>query len=485
MVRLSRACLNAPMASSERILVIDDQAEVREYLESVLKRGGFDVISEPDGERGLKRVAKERDALALVVLDLDLGPGRKDGLEVLKDVKRAAPDVPVVMLSGKGTIATATAAIKAGAQDFLEKDTYIEGKLEASVEKAKKLIAVVRENRRLLAELAEVRDRADHYEAIVRDKYRLVGRSEALRRVLERAQKLASIPRSVLIRGERGSGKELVAATIHYAGPRAKKPFVAVNCAAFTGTLLESELFGHEKGAFTGADQRRAGRFERASGGTLFLDEVGNMAPEFQEKVLRVIEYQELERIGGNEPVKIDTRIVAATNAPLEDLVKSGKFRADLYDRLAFDVLVVPPLRERREDIPLLIEHFATAVVNEVPGLERKTFTPAAVKALEAFSWPGNVRQLKAVVERLVYSVPGAEVDAPHLPLDVVEGEKPAVTLEEQVAALEKRLVDQALRDARWNQKRAAQLLGLTYDQFRHYYKKYGFKRDGGGEDEA
>jgi DNA-binding NtrC family response regulator len=468
----------------EKILVIDDQAEVRDYLGQVLERAGFEAVKEPDGERVLKRLPKEKDAFSLAILDLDLGPGKPDGLAVLRELKRTAPDLPVIILSGKGTSATVRAAWKAGAADFLEKDTQIEDRLELSLEKTQELVKAVKENKRLKAELAEVRERADRYEAIVLDKFRLVGKSDALRNVLERARRLASIPRPVLIRGERGSGKELVAATIHYAGPRAKKPFLAVNCAAFTGSLLESELFGHEKGAFTGADARKPGRFERASGGTLFLDEVGNMPAEFQEKVLRVIEYQEFERLGGGEVVKVDTRIVAATNAPLEELVAQGKFRADLMDRLAFDVLQVPPLRDRREDIPVLVEHFMQKLLEEVPGLERKTFTPAALRALESGGWPGNVRQLKSVVERLVYSVQGPTVDASDLPPEVTSGEKPAVTFEEQISALERRLVDTALRDARWNQKRAAQVLGLTYDQFRHYYKKYGFKRDG-GDDEA
>ncbi|MBI3722436.1 sigma-54-dependent Fis family transcriptional regulator [bacterium] len=467
----------------EKILVVDDQAEVRDYLGTVLDRAGFEAVKEADGERALKRLPREKDAFSLVILDLDLGPGKQDGLAVLKEMRKLAPDLPVVILSGKGTSASVRAAWKAGAADFLEKDTQIEDRLELSLEKTQELVKAVRENKRLRAELAELRERADRYESIVLDKYRLIGKSDALRSVLERARKLAAIPRPVLIRGERGTGKELVAATIHYAGPSAKKPFLAVNCAAFAGTLLESELFGHEKGAFTGADSRKLGRFERANGGTLFLDEIGNMPTEFQEKVLRVVEYQEFERLGGGDPVKVDTRIVAATNAPIEDLVSQGKMRADLVDRLSFDVLVIPPLRERREDVPVLVEHFMQAVVAEVPHLSRKTFSPAALKALEAYSWPGNVRQLKSVTERLVYSVPEDTVDVAHLPLEVTTGEKPAVTFEEQVSALEKRLVDQALRDARWNQKRAAQLLGLTYDQFRHYYKKYGFRREGGEEE--
>jgi DNA-binding NtrC family response regulator len=467
----------------DKILVIDDQAEVRDYLATVLERAGFEVAKEPDGEKALKRFPKEKDAFVLAVLDLDLGPGKQDGLSILKDLRKMAPELPVIILSGKGSSASVRAAWKAGAADFIEKDTQIEDRLELSLEKTQEFVKAVKENKRLRAEVAELRERADRYEAIVLDKYRMIGRSDALRTVLERARKLASIPRPVLVRGERGSGKELVAATIHYAGPRAKKPFIAVNCAAFAGTLLESELFGHEKGAFTGADSRKLGRFERANGGTLFLDEIGNMPAEFQDKVLRVIEYQEFERLGGGETVKVDTRIVAATNAPIEELVAAGKMRADLVDRLAFDTLVVPPLRERRDDVAILIEHFAAAVVEEVAGLTRKTFTPAAVKALEAYSWPGNVRQLKSVVERLIYSVPESTIEVGHLPLEITSGEKPAVTFEEQVSALEKKLVDVSLRDARWNQKRAAQLLGLTYDQFRHYYKKYGFRRDSGDEE--
>jgi len=280
-----------------------------------------------------------------------------------------------------------------------------------------------------------------------------------------------------LILGERGSGKELVAAAIHYAGDRRSKPFIKVNCAAMSGTLLESEMFGHEKGAFTGADKRRLGRFELADGGTLLLDEVGNMSSEFQEKVLRVIEYQEFVRVGGQKPVRVDVRVIAATNADLKQRIEEGTFRADLYDRLSFEVLRVPPLRERTGDIPLLATHFADRFAAEIKVTPRR-FSEAAMTGLCAYRWPGNVRELKNIAERLVFSARTDRIELSDLPPEVREG--PAVSgqsFPERLAALEREMLEAALSSSSWNQKKAAAALGLTYDQLRHYYRKHGLSR--------
>ncbi len=469
------------------ILVVDDQPEVREYVAKLLQKRGHEVEALGAAAPALEAIRRRGAELSLAILDLDLGAGAEAGLEFLAKVRSAAPDLPVLILSGKGTIDLAVRAMKLGASEFLEKDLYIEESLDASLEKVRRFAAIVEENRALKRENEGLQKTATFVRELQQVKYRAVGESPPFKALIDRARALASIPRPVLIRGERGSGKELVAATIHYAGERRKKPFVAVNCAAFSGQLLESEMFGHEKGAFTGADRQKLGRFEIADGGTLFLDEIGNMSSEFQEKVLRVVEYQEFERVGGTRPIQVDVRVIAATNSDLETLMEKGEFRRDLYDRLTFDVLRVPPLRERREDIPLLIDHYARRFAAEVK-LAPKTFRPEALQALRDYSWPGNVRELKNVVERLVFSVQGPAVDVRDVPRDVREGKRATgMTFVERVEALERELLEQALVEAGQNQKKAAQLLGLTYDQLRHYYKKHGFRRagDGGGPGES
>ena len=275
--------------SEGRILIVDDQPEIREYVRKIVEEKGYEVVEAEDGEEGLSRYQEETASLSLVILDFDFGNGKTDGLETLRRMKSASEDVPVVILSGKATVPVAVEAIKLGAADVLEKDTYIEKTLDASVDKIRRFQKVVDDNRRLVAENRALKRKADFYESAFRRKYQMVGESPAFRRVIEEARRVANIPRPVLIRGARGTGKELVAALIHYSSDRHEKPFVTVNCAAFHGNLLESEIFGHEKGAFTGADKRKIGRFELADGGTLFLDEIGNMPTDFQEKILPVV----------------------------------------------------------------------------------------------------------------------------------------------------------------------------------------------------
>ncbi len=454
------------------ILVVDDQPEVCSFLSSMLARKGFEVLVAHTPEQALAGFRERRAGLGLVLLDLSLTAGLSDGLDVLREMKAASPDVPVVILTAKGTIRRAVQAVKLGAADFLEKDLYLAEHLEMSVEKARRLLTVVEQNRRL-------RRRAAAYDDDLHRRYQLVGESPALRRVLEQVEGVAAVPRPVLICGERGTGKELVAAQIHFRSPRAEGPFVTVNCAAFSGGLLESELFGHEKGAFTGAEARRLGRFELADGGTLFFDEIGNMADEFQEKVLRTVEYQEFERVGGTETVRVSVRLLAATNADLEQLMRQGRFRRDLYDRLAFAQIEVPPLRQRVEDIPLLVEHFHQKLLREVPGLGPKTFSEAALDRLRQYPWPGNVRELRNVVERAI-SWTGADTIEPH-DLVLRESAEPAEAggFHELVETYQRRLLLRALRDARYNQRQAARSLRMTYNQFRHYYKKFNLADEG------
>ena len=300
-----------------------------------------------------------------------------------------------------------------------------------------------------------------------------VGVSVTFTEVVETARKLAKIPRPILIRGERGTGKELMARFVHTESGRGDKPYIIVNCAAFHDDLFVSEMFGHEKGAFTGATDAKAGKLELANHGTLFLDEVANMSRTAQEKLVRVIEYQKFERVGGTDSLEVDVRMMAATNAPLEEMMKRGEFLPDLYDRLCFAELTLPPLRRRREDIPALIQSFVAQLHKEIPDLEIKSFAPAAIKDLQAYHWPGNIRELKNIVERLYISDEDGTIYASELPLKITSVDPLHGTFDEKVSAFEKSVLLNTLKDALGNQREAARLLGMTYDQFRHYYKKY------------
>ena len=316
---------------------------------------------------------------------------------------------------------------------------------------------------------------------------RLLGESNAFLEVLEQVSRLAPIPRPVLLIGERGTGKELFAHRLHYLSPRWQHPFISINCAALSESLLETELFGHEVGAFTGAQKRHQGRFERADGGTLFLDEVATMSPRLQEKLLRVIEYGDFERVGGQQSLRVDVRLVCATHADLPALAASGQFRADLLDRLAFDVVTLPPLRARREDILLLGHHFAERLSQELGLPSFAGFTPAATEALLAHDWPGNIRELRNVIERSLYRQAEPEQPLATLALDpfaapwrsLAPDAPPALprlplALKQHLASYEQALLQQALRQQHFNQRLAAQSLGLSYDQLRGLLRKYG-----------
>jgi DNA-binding NtrC family response regulator len=300
-----------------------------------------------------------------------------------------------------------------------------------------------------------------------------IGKSRAFVEIIEQARDLAKIPRPILIRGERGTGKELLARFVHRASPRSARPYLIVNCGAFQDELLVSHLFGHERGAFTGASEQRIGIFERAHGGTLFLDEVANLSRNAQSRLHRVVEYQTFQRVGGSKPVKVDVRLIAATNADLADMIKRGEFMPDLYDRLRFAEIVLPPLRKRRQDIPRLIDHFVAELHLELPDLGAAEFTEAAVRDLVAYHWPGNIRELKNVIERLYVSDRDRTIHSSELPLEVTSTEPIRGTFDQRVRAFEKALLLNALKDVDGNQRAAARQLGMTYDQFRHYYRKY------------
>jgi DNA-binding NtrC family response regulator len=344
------------------------------------------------------------------------------------------------------------------------------------MKKATEFLKIIRENRRLKEETENLRQEAEYYKELVGLKRRLVGRSQALRRCLAEAEAVARVPRPVLITGERGTGKELVASYIHQRSERSSGPFITVNCAALSGNLLESEMFGHEKGAFTGAAGRKPGRFELADGGTLFLDEIATMSADFQEMILRVVEYQRFERVQGTETVEVDVRILAATNADMEAEMAAGRFRRDLYDRLAFKVVRVPPLRERPEDVETLVEYFLSELQREVPSIGRKRVSAGGMERLRAYGWPGNVRQLRNVVERLAIETQGDRIDVDGFGADDRPAPAATGTLTEKVDEFERALVEGALSAAGGNQRAAARALGVTYDQFRHYYRKYGLK---------
>jgi psp operon transcriptional activator len=300
-----------------------------------------------------------------------------------------------------------------------------------------------------------------------------IGTSRVFREVVEQARDLARIPRPILIRGERGTGKELLARFVHAASPRRGKPYLIVNCGAFQDELLMSHLFGHERGAFTGATERRVGVFERAHEGTLFLDEVANLSRHAQARLHRVVEYQTFQRVGGSQPIKVDVRLIAATNADLGAMIRHGEFMPDLYDRLRFAEIVLPPLRRRRQDIPALIDHFVARLQDELPDLGSAQFTEAAVRDLVAYHWPGNIRELKNVIERLYVSDRDRTIHSSELPLEITTTEPIRGTFSQKVRAFEKALLLNALKDVDGNQRAAARQLGMTYDQFRHYYRKY------------
>ncbi len=455
---------------SGRVIVADDQPEVRGWVASILRKHGRDPVEVATAEEALQHV-EAGDALSLIVLDLDFGAGRMNGLAALERIRALDKQTPVLILTGKGSVRDAVEALRQGATDFLEKDAHVQDTLAAALSRLARYESVVAENRWLREQLAGGR--------------RIVGESPALRAVLDKVRRLGPVPRSVLIVGERGAGKELIAHALHECSPRAEGPFITVNCAAIPEGLLECELFGQEANAFDGAPFK-VGRFDLADRGTLFLDEVGNMGAEFQRKVLRVIEYQSFERVQGTATISVDVRIVAATNADLRSAIADGGFRADLYDRLAFDVIEVPPLRERLEDVALLAAHFARRFHEEVAGVELLDFTPEALAAMRAYAWPGNIRELKNFVERLATRAEGPRVDAEHVRAVLPESSafvsptmddpEPAASCDfaETVAAFERAVLQRAMTACDGNRRRAAEELRLSYDQLRRLLAKHG-----------
>ncbi|MBN2495604.1 MAG: sigma-54-dependent Fis family transcriptional regulator [Deltaproteobacteria bacterium] len=451
-----------------KVLLVDDQPEVRELLAELLAGRGWEAVGFADGDRALAALGEGDGEVDLVVLDLDLGPGARDGLSVLGDLKARFADLPVVILTGKGTVDDAVRAMRLGATDFIAKDPRLGERFGLQMDKLDRMLAVLDDNERLREQNRLLRQRAG-LDA------ELVGAEAGLRAVMDQVRALADIPRPVLILGERGTGKELVAGALHRLSRRAEGPFVTLNCAALTASLAEAELFGREKGAYTDAREARPGKFELADGGTLFLDEVGNMPPELQQKILRTIEYQRFERVGGSRSLQVDVRLVAATNADLQAEMEAGRFRRDLYDRLAFDTIVVPPLRLRREDIPALCRAFIERFRHEVSGVRCREISDAALARISALELPGNVRELRNLVERAAYRCRGERIEVEDLNLSEPRPHEQSADFHSAVAAYEQRLLVSALEGR--SLADAARALGLGYDQLRRLVKKHGIAR--------
>ena len=459
------------MSVQPRILVVDDERSMQEFLEILLRKEGYDVATAGDVPSAL--IALDSDDFDLVISDIQM-PDRS-GLDLLRALRQAQPEIVVIMITAFATTETALAAMKEGAYDYITKPFKVD-EIKLVVKKAleKKLLAA--ENARLRHELRSERQQRP-----------LVGNSPRMQQLYEMIGRVAATKTNVLIVGESGTGKELVARAIHAESDRADKSFVALNCAAIPENLLESELFGHVKGAFTGAVGNKAGLFELADLGTLFLDEVGELTPPLQVKLLRAIQEKTIRRVGGTSDRRVDVRILAATNRRLEDEVSAGRFREDLYYRLNVIQLPLPPLRERMEDLPLLVHHFVEKYTREL-GKSVRGVSDEAMERLRAHSYPGNVRELENVIERAVALARGEWIDRESLPPALLQPPaertsaalpQGSVDLDNLVADYERGLLVEALRRAGGVKKRAAHLLGISFRSFRYRLEKLGLDEPG------
>jgi two-component system nitrogen regulation response regulator NtrX len=472
-----------------RILVIDDEAAIRDSLKMILEYEDYDFLGASSGPEGVALV--KRESPDLVVLDIKM-PGM-NGLETLAELRKVDETVPVAMISGHGTITDAMQATRLGAFDFIEKP-FTSERVLVTVAKGLEVRELRQENREL--------------KLAMESRYEIVGNSPSLRRVLDAVKRAAPTNATVLLLGESGVGKELVARTIHRNSPRAGQRFVQVNCAAIPEELIESELFGHEKGSFTGATEKQIGKFEQADRGTIFLDEVGDMSPKTQAKVLRVLQEQEVERLGSARTIKVDVRIIAATNKHLEEAIERGEFREDLYFRLNVIPIVVPPLRERREDIPALVQHFARLISDE-HNMKPKRFDAAAMDALSRYRWRGNIRELRNQIERLMIMSASDVVHVDDLPADIRAadgGARTAMPLESAPAsgvaagqatggasggsggtlrefkdAAERAYLVQKLRENNWNISKTAEVIDTPRSNLYKKLEQYGIKQESDG----
>jgi two-component system NtrC family response regulator len=449
----------------ETILIVDDEKNYLVVLEALLSPEGYEIVTADNAPSALRLI--EGSDLDLVLTDMKM-PGMS-GMELVEECKKIKPAVPVIMMTAYGTIELAVEAMKKHAFDYITKPFQNE-ELKVTIRKALDNYRLVKENRRLSEALSE--------------RYRfsnIIGRSKPMLAIYDMIRKVAGSRAAVMITGPSGTGKELIAKAIHYESPRRDRPFVSVSCGALTETLLESELFGHEKGAFTGAVALKKGRFELADGGTLFLDEVGEMPPPLQVKLLRVLQEMEFERVGGTKTLKVDVRVLSASNRNLKETVADGLFREDLFYRLNVIHIEVPPLRERPEDIRLLVDHFIEKYKNDL-GKEKIDLSPQVWKSFYGYLWPGNVRELENVIERAVVLNSGGVVELKDLPpefsekqeeLDVDRFIPSDASLQETLEKIEEKMIRRALKLSDNVQSHAADKLGITKSLIQHKMKKY------------
>ena len=452
------------MKSKETILVVDDDLAHRTMLRTLISGWGYTVVEADDGGTAIEAV--HRQTFDLVLMDIRMV--RVSGLEALNEIKRFNPVIPLIIMTAYASVETAVKALKEGAYDYLTKPLDFD-ELRITMERAMEHSRLKEENRHLKETLAT------HF-----DRRNLIGRSDIMTRLLETVVLVAPSEATVLITGESGTGKEMIAGAIHYNSLRKDGPFIKINCAAITETLLESELFGHEKGAFTGADRRKEGKFRQAGGGTIFLDEVSEMSLSMQVKLLRVLQEREITRVGGEEVIKVDVRVIAATNRNLIKDVEAGRFREDLYYRLNVVPIHAPPLRERKEDIPLLAQNFLK-VFAEKNRKNIKGFTPRAMERLLKYHWPGNVRELMNAVERGVVLSRSNNLDESEVPLFRQEELPPATALSQTdgvgelpLESVEKETILKTLDTTKGNKSEAARRLGITRRTLHLKLKKYG-----------
>jgi two-component system nitrogen regulation response regulator NtrX len=448
---------------SGTVLVVDDETSILESLEGILADEGFEVIKAEGGAEALEKIQEVIPDLIL----LDIWMPGMDGIETLQKIKEGYPHLQVVMMSGHGNIETAVKATKIGAYDFIEKPLSLE-KLLLSVNNALDYY-------RLEEEISLFKEKE-------KDKYNLTGNSKAITQLKEQIRIVAPTNAWVLISGENGTGKEIVAHTIHRLSQRSHKPMVEVNCAAIPEDLIESELFGHEKGAFTGASTMRKGKFDKANDGTIFLDEIGDMSLKAQSKTLRILQEQKFERVGGIRTIKVDVRVIAATNKDLETEIENGTFREDLYFRLNVIPMRVPPLRERVEDIPELVKEFLKEFLRNT-NMEPKKISEKAINSLKKYDWPGNVRELKNLVERLMIMTPGEVIQAKNIPApfngstDIGEGFESAFmvdTLKEAKSKFERAFIENKLKEFAGNISQTAEAIGIERSNLHKKIKAYG-----------
>jgi two-component system NtrC family response regulator len=449
----------------ETVLIIDDEKNYLVVLEALLGPEGYEILTASSAEDAIYMI--QGSDLDLIITDMKM-PGMS-GMQLLEASKEIKPDLPVIMMTAYGTIEMAVEAMKKRAYDYITKPFQNE-ELKLTVKKALENYRLIKENRRLSQALS--------------DRYRygnIIGKSKPMQGIYEMISKVSQSKASVLITGPSGTGKELIAKAIHYDSPRKDRPFISVNCGALTETLLESELFGHEKGAFTGALSMKKGRFELADGGTLFLDEVTDMPPPLQVKLLRVLQEMEFERVGGTKTIKVDVRVLSASNRNIKEVVAEGNFREDLFYRLNVINIEVPSLRERPEDIKLLVDHFIEKYRQD-EGKERIELSPEAWKILYSYSWPGNVRELENVIERAVVLKADRVIGKEDLPTEITEKREEVeverfiplnAPLQKTLEQIEEKLIRRALDQCDNVQSHAAELLGITKSLIQHKMKKY------------